>query len=432
MELAFILLCGLLTGMLIGLFPVFPIYTSAFILYFTAYIWSPEYMVLFWATACIGSQFFGSISAITLGIPGEASSLIYIDKVRSLSSTERNQLLWLTSRGSLIGGIISLLLVGVLYHVYNKYGLTFLATVNVKVFLLWSIVIMMLVLSERKIPALLLAVVGLIASPRNNYSLPVDWFQLSQWFQNSTFFMMIVGLLILPDFFDKHRFDHLSDKNYTASPTKMPWWIVIKNSIIGCVVGLIPGPAAETAASAAYMLADKKNTTEQIVAAETANNPGVVMMLLPLFLLGLPFTASSLIVSNIMDGRMVNLVELGQSASSIIPGCTVFDSIIIMSLVTTVFFYIFSTRFINFYSAVVKQLHSKLKIILLAIVIVMIGLDAYIQEITIANHLIHLVFFASVGLALKYMKVNPIPFIFVYLLGDQIIWATTQFLIIHF
>jgi len=432
MELVFILLCGLLTGMLIGLFPVFPIYTSAFILYFTAYIWSPEYMVLFWATACIGSQFFGSISAITLGIPGEASSLIYIDKVKSLSGIERNQLLWLTSRGSLIGGIISLLLVSVLYHVYNKYGLTFLATVNVKVFLLWSIVIMMLVLSERKIPALLLAVVGLIASPRNNYSLPVDWFQLSQWFQNSTFFMMIVGLLILPDFFNKHRFDHLIDKNYAASPTKMPWWIVIKNSIIGCIVGLIPGPAAETAASVAYMLADKKNTTEQIVAAETANNPGVVMMLLPLFLLGLPFTASSLIVSNIMDGRMVNLVELGQSASSIIPGCTVFDSIIIMSLVTTIFFYIFSTRFINFYSAVVQQLHSKLKIILLAIVIVMIGLDAYIQEITIANHLIHLIFFASIGVALKYMKVNPIPFIFVYLLGDQIIWATTQFLIIHF
>jgi putative tricarboxylic transport membrane protein len=389
-------------------------------------------MLLFWATACIGSQFFGSISAITLGIPGEASSLIYIDKVRSLSSMERNQLLWLTSRGSLIGGIISLLLVGCLYHVYNNYGLTFLATVNVKVFLLWAIVIMMLVMSERKIPALLLAVVGLIASPRNNYSLPVDWFQISQWFQNSTFFMMIVGLLILPDFFDRHRFDHLDNTNYAVSPTKMPWWVVIKNSIIGCVVGLIPGPAAETAASTAYLLADKNNTTERIVAAETANNPGVVMMLLPLFLLGLPFTASSLIVSNIMDGRMVNLVELGQSASSIISGFSVFDSIILMSLVTTIFFYIFSIRFINFYSLLVKQLHSKLKIILAVIILVMIGLDAYIQEITIVNHLIHLGFFVLVGLALKYMKVNPIPFIFVYLLGDQIVWATTQFLIIHF
>lgn len=432
MELLILLALGLLTGILIGLFPVFPLYAGAFVLYLTSGIWTPEQMLLFWIVASIGSQFFASVSAITLGIPGDASSLVYINDIKKLTLLERNQLLWLTSRGSLVSGIISLLVVWILYYVYTTSGQTFLFSIEAKLLLLYSVIFFFIVTSQQKILTLLLSVFGVLISPQNNYSLPIEWFHLSTVFQNTTFFMLILALMMIPDL-STYRSIAINNKDhYSTVPSSMPWWLVLKNSILGCLIGLIPGPAAEVAASAAYSTTRTKDSSLKIVAAETANNPGVVMMILPLLLLGLPFTASSLIVSNIMDSKMVVLPDLARSASTIITGLSVFDVMIVLALITTAIYYAMSIRFINAYTQLVKLTHDKFKWIMVALVLGMIGADMYIQEISWMVYSALLIFYATMGIFLKYFRVSPIPMIFVYLLGDQLIWATSQFFAIYF
>ena len=156
------------------------------------------------------------------------------------------------------------------------------------------------------------------------------------------------------------------------------------------------------------------------------------MMLLPFLLLGLPFTPSSIIVSNIMDVQVVNVIELAKNPSTLINNLTVFDSLILLSLVTVVFYYILSLRFINFYTALVKLSHSKLKILLIAVIGLMIYLDISIQEISIINYFSLMVMYLCLGFVMKRFKINPMPFIFVYLLVDVIIWTTIQFFLIHF
>jgi putative tricarboxylic transport membrane protein len=432
MELLILLTAGLVTGILIGLFPVFPVYAGAFILYLTSGLWTPEQMLLFWIVASIGSQFFASVSAITLGIPGDASSLVYIKDVKKLSLLERNQLLWLTSRGSLISGIISLVLVWVLYYVYTATGQTFLFSIEAKLLLLYSVIFFFIVTSQQKILTLLLSIFGVLISPQNNYSLPSEWFHFSTLFQNTTFFMLILALMMIPDMLN-YRTLQIDNKNqYSTIPSQMPWWLILKNSILGCLVGLIPGPAAEVAASAAYSSTRTKNTSLKIVAAETANNPGVVMMILPLLLLGLPFTSSSLIVSNIMDSKMVALPELARSASTIVTGFTVFDVMIIMAVMTTVIYYALSIQFINVYTRLVSSAYDKFKWAMIVLVLGMVGADIYIQEISWLAYATLLIFYIAVGQVLRHFRVSPVPMIFVYLLGDQLIWATGQFLAIHF
>lgn len=431
-ELALILTLGIITGIAIGLFPVFPIYFGAFILYLVSSLWTPEMMLLFWITASIGSQFFGSVSAITLGIPGDASSLIYIDKIKQLSLTQRNQLLWSTARGSLVGGVMSLALVWILYNVYTAFGFSFLATIEIKFILLLSVVFFTLALSSNKPVALVLAILGLLISPQNNYTLPQEWYTFSIWFQHSTFFMLVLGLMVVPDLV-KYQVQQLSKiDNFQSTPGCMPWWLILKNSLLGCVVGLVPGPAAETASATAYSVNHRRPINERIIAAESANNPGVIMMLLPLFLMGLPFTASSLVISNIMDSRMIELPELARSSSSFISSLSVFDSVIVFGLIVTGFYYFFSTRFIDFYARVVHLLQTRMKIVLLIVSIVMMILDAHIQEITMMTYLGLMFIFLALGMLLKYFRISPIPMIFVYLLGDQIIWASTQFYNIYF
>jgi putative tricarboxylic transport membrane protein len=432
MELAIILSSGILTGILIGLFPVFPIYLGAFLLYITATIWTPEQMLLFWAISSIGSQFFCSVSTITLGIPGDASSLIYVNDVKKLSLSERNRLLWQTSRGSLVSAFTALCLVWLLYNSYSQLGLKFLGKVEIKFILLYTVILFLIFTSKNKIITTLIAAFAILIAPQNNYALPIGWYTTSIFLQHTTFFMLVLAMVVIPDVVSYDtKFISNNKEKFNPEKTKLPWWLVIKNTIIGCTVSLVPGPAAEISAAIAYYTT-KSNTNDKIIAAETANNPGVIMMLLPFFLLGLPFTPSSIIVSNIMDIKVVNVIELAKSSSSVISGISVLDSIILLALMTVVFYYILSIRFINFYTNIVKLAHSRLKIILLIIVIAMIYLDVSIQEISWISYLLLLFGYMVIGFIMKKFHINPMPFIFVYLLGDIIIWTTMQVFLIHF
>lgn len=432
MELAIILSSGILTGILIGLFPVFPIYLGAFLLYITATIWSPEQMLLFWAVSSIGSQFFCSVSTITLGIPGDASSLIYVNDVKKLSLSERNRLLWQTSRGSLISAFSALCLVWILYNTYTKFGLRFLGGVEIKFILLYTVIIFLIFTSNKKIITTLIALLAIFIAPQNNYALPISWYSASIFLQHTTFFMLVLAMVVIPDVVSYDTSFIKNDKEkFEPKKTKLPWWLVMKNTIVGCTVSLVPGPSAEIAAATAYHTT-RSNTNDKIIAAETANNPGVIMMLLPFFLLGLPFTPSSIIVSNIMDIKVVNVIELAKSSSSIMSGISVMDSIIILALITVIFYYILSLRFINFYTSIVRLAHGHLKIILLMLVIGMIYLDISIQEISWISYMSLLLGYTVIGFVMKRYSINPMPFIFVYLLGDVIIWTTMQVYLIHF
>lgn len=432
MDILYILISGILTGILIGLFPVFPIYLGAFLLYITSTIWSPEQMLLFWAVSSIGSQFFCSVSTITLGIPGDASSLIYVNDIKNLKLSERNRLLWQTSRGSLISAFVALCLVWTLYNMYTGLGLRFLGGVEVRMLLLYTVVFFLIFTSERKLLTTMVASIAVLIAPQNNYALPIDWYSISILLQHTTFFMLILAMVVIPDIISYDtKFISNDKEKFNPERTKLPWWLVVKNTILGCGVSLVPGPSAELSAATAYYTT-KGGKSEKIVAAETANNPGVIMMLLPFFLLGLPFTPSSIIVSNIMDIQVINVIELAKSPSTLIQTFSVFDSLILLGLVTVIFYYILSLKFINFYTNLVKLAHSKLKILLVAVVILMIYLDISIQEISVLNYFSLLSMYLLIGFTMKRYHVNPMPFIFVYLLGDVMIWTTMQFFLIHF
>jgi len=432
MDLILIIATGVLTGIIIGLFPVFPIYFGAFILYLLSDYMNPEYMLLFWAITIIGSQFFTSISSITMGIPGDASSLIYIRDIKDMSSKCKNQLLYQTSRGSLVGGTMGLFAIWGLFHFYNATNQTFLSSIELKMFLLYSVILFYVLSSERKFFTAVIAFFGLLIAPANNYSLPQYWYQFSLTFQNVTFFMLVLTLLIIPDLLKQNITTYKIKNQFSAETTPMPWWLVIKSSAIGCIVGLVPGPSAELSASIAYSVNNKLPTDKKIIAAESANNSGAVMMILPLMLLGLPFTASSLIISNIMDSKLIDLPELTQSSSSIISGISVFDGLIVFCLVATVLYYFLSTHFINFYTNSVQLLQGRFYILLVILLIVMTSIDIYVQQTSILIYLCLTFVLLLVGLILKYFKINPTPLIFVYLLGDQLIWTTIQYASIHF
>lgn len=426
-------LLGLLTGMALGLFSVFPIYFAGFLVYAFHDLWTPELMLVFWSTAAIGSQFFGSVSTITLGIPGEASSLVYIRDVQRMSLDERNRLLYQTAKGSLFAGSVALLVVWSAWHWLGAYSHV-MASLNFTLAIFLVVVALFAATDRRPVIAILLLLAGIMLGPNNNYALPEYWYKVQQVFEHTSFFLLIAGLMIIPDLvFDRLLPGEGRGQHYQASHTDdRTWWTIIKSTVIGVFTGLVPGPSAETAAGAAYHAHRRKGVFQQVVAAETANNPGAVMMLLPFFVMGLPITASALIMSNVMDIKNVDIVELSRSASQFVPSLSVFDLVIAGSLLATLFYFLLSTRFIDFYVGLVRHLYSRSRWLLFAIIAAMIVADMSFNETTAWVYVSLLATFTAIGLALKYFRANPILMIFGIMFGDKIVWTVLQFYSIHF
>jgi len=433
LELVMVGLLGLVVGIALGLFSVFPIYFAGFVVYALHPVWTPELLLVFWATAAIGSQFFGSVSTITLGIPGEASALVYINSLKGMSLTERNYLLYHTAKGSLFAGMVALGVVWLAYHWLSDYS-NMLASVNF-VLGMFAIVIALFAFTDRRpIIALMLLALGTFLGPVNNFALPPWWYQVQIFFENASFFMLIASMMLIPDLvMDRVKLEHITREHFEARRDKTAsWWTITKSTVIGLFSGLVPGPAAETASALAYHAHKKKGRFQQIVGAETANNPGVVMMLLPFFTMGVPITASALIISTVLDVKNVDVVEFVGQASTFVPQLNVFDVVVMVAGIATVFYFLLSTRFIDTYVSVVRFLYSKSSYLLFIIVGTMVVIDMSVNETPTWLYITLLLFFTAFGFWLKYSRINPILFIFGTMFGDKLIWTTMQFVAINF
>ena len=433
LELVFVGLLGLLVGIALGLFSVFPIYFAGFVVYALHPVWSPELLLVFWATAAIGSQFFGSVSTITLGIPGEASALVWINDLKGMSLRERNHLLYHTARGSLVAGMIALGVVWIAYHWISAYSY-FLSSVNFVLAMFTLVIALFAFTDKRPLIAIGLLCLGTFLGPVNNFALPPWWYHVQLWFGNTSFFMLIASMMLIPDLvMDRHNFSHIKTDHFEpADNEERTWWTISKSTVIGLFSGLVPGPSAETASALAYHAHKKKGRFHQIVAAETANNPGVVMMLLPFFTMGLPITASALIISTVLDVKNIDIVDFAASSSMVFTSISVFDVVIFVATIATIFYYLLSTRFIDIYVKVVKFLYSKSSYLLFIIVGTMVLVDMNINETPVWLYTILLLFFTAFGIWLKYKCINPILFIFGTMFGDKLIWTLMQFTSINF
>ena len=108
LELFLIISIGIISGAIIGLLPGLPAYIVPLILFPFVSQLGIDQILAFWLTTHIGSQYFGSVAAILLKIPGEASSLVYVRDLDRLTITQRLDLIRQTAWGSTIGTLTAL------------------------------------------------------------------------------------------------------------------------------------------------------------------------------------------------------------------------------------------------------------------------------------------------------------------------------------
>lgn len=422
LEILVIVGIGILVGIFTGLLPALPVYTGPFLLYQFHNNLGLESLLLFWLAVYAGSQFFGSIACITTGVPGEESSLVYIKDIESYTLFERNNLLYSTAFGSWVAGSISIVCMWLFINAGSLLDINWLFSIRVQTILFTLILLSFIIVSNNKIISLILVLFGVIISPQNNYALPNIWYSVQWFFQGYTFYMLILGIMIIPTLFD-YKISVETKNTHKAVREPINWKVLLKSSFIGIFAGLIPGPSASVGSILAY----RSETVNKlkIIAAETANNSAVMASTIPFFLLALPINQNTIIMNGIMDlkGDLITEVLHNQS---IISSLSVIDFICVSLFIIMALYYLLSTSLIDFYVKLIVLLHKKIKLILICILTGLIYLDLQTAEITVLNYFILLGIFTFIGFLIKSCKVSPVPLLFAVLLGNKVIWNFIQ------
>lgn len=425
------IVAGLAVGILGGLLPALPVYIGPFVLYTFHQGMSVTEMLVFWLTAFIGGQYFGSVATITTNIPGEESALVYINDLRDFTLQEKNHLLYDTALSSTIATAMAVVFMWLIISFMELGQLPFLYSVVFQGAIYGLLLLSFMFIGGKKWWIVLLTVLfGLSIAPKANYALPNFWYDWTWMFEGYTFYLIILGTLIIPNIF-AHTADVNVDVHYKPSKHKnFGWWKTVKSSLIGFVAGLIPGPSAEAGAVAAYRTAGK-DTKDKIIAAEAANNSAIIASVIPFFLMAVPVNNNSILMSGIMDMHGLTMSEAIVGPSSFF-GLSVINVVTIILFFVIGLYYLLSTRLIDWYVKLMVLLHGRIKVLLLTIVSVLIYVDLITAEITTLHYFILLAFFTALGFGLKKLGVSAIPMMFSILLGDRLVWALIQVTKIYF
>lgn len=425
LTLFLVILGAVVTGILTGLLPALPVYIGPFILYYFNTNLPLEYLLIFWLIVVSGSQFFGSVATITTRIPGEDSALVYLGDLKKLSLVEKQNLLYKTAQGSLLAGIASTIFLYMLLQYVNLNSMPYLASVKFQIVVYTLTLVSFLFVNSKFIWTVCLLAFGILISPQSNYTLHPLWFEFTKLFSGFSFFMVLLGILIIPEIYNQHKvpIENVHEK-YVAAPSKFDFVNGIRAAIIGMIAGLIPGPSATTAAVAAYKTAGS-NPKNKIFAAETANNGSVITCALPLLAFALPINQNTIMMSNLADIRSIFLPSAIFN-NSFISGFTVLDITVISLMFALIVYYFLSTHLIDWYVGLVLTLHSRMKFFLLGVVSLLIAADMYTAETTTLQYFSLLGIFTVLGLLLKKKNISPIPFLFAIILGDKLIWLYVQ------
>ena len=322
---------GCVLGTLIGVLPgLGPIATIAMLLPAT-YALPPIAALIMLAGIYYGAQYGGSTTAILINIPGESSSVVTaIDGYQMARNGRAGVALFTAGMGSFFAGCVATLVLAAfaapLSELAFKFGpaeyfsLMVLGLIGAVVLASGSLIkaIAMIVLG------LLLGLIGTdVNSGTARYSFDVP--QLTDGLGFVTVAMGLFGFAeIMLNLEQKEKRETFLKKVTNLWPSKADFKRMIapilRGTLLGSVLGILPGGGAALASFGAYSLEKKvskysaefgKGAIEGVAAPESANNAAAQTSFIPLLTLGIPPNAvmalmvGAMTIHNIQPGPQV-------------------------------------------------------------------------------------------------------------------------------
>ncbi len=304
-----LLIVGIILGIIIGILPgLGPPIAIALALPFTFYMETVPSMILLlgiYSAAIYG----GSISAIAVGIPGTGAAIATVQDGHKMFKDGRGgEALGFSLTGSIIGGLFSVVCLVVisplLASLAVKFGPREYLAISV-----FGLIVVVRVAGKSLSKGLLMGTLGIFLTTWG-----LDELNGTERFTFGTYHLyeglplvpFLVGLFAVSEvLIGSERALQRTNFNMDSLKVKLPSLktlsglkdVILRSSIIGTIIGIIPGEGAAVGAFFAYSEAKRRSKTpeaygtgiaEGIVAPETANNATVGGALVPTLTLGVP------------------------------------------------------------------------------------------------------------------------------------------------
>ncbi len=322
---------GVLVGTLVGVLPgIGPAGAMALLLPAT-FKFSPTATLILLAGIYYGVQYGGSTTSILVNIPGEASSVITcLDGYQMARQGRAGPALGIAACGSFIAGTIAnvgLMLVALpLAHAALSFG-----PPEYFALMCTGLLIVTYLAQGSILKAIMMALMGLILGSIGLdviTGLPRFTFGINELADGVGIIPLVMGLFgiseILENLEGSLEREIFKTRVKNLMPSLKDWmeakWAIVRGSLIGFLLGILPGGGAVIATFVSYAVEKKvakhperfgKGAIEGVAGPESANNAAAGGSLIPLLSLGIPpnpimaIFFSALIIHGIQPGPLL-------------------------------------------------------------------------------------------------------------------------------
>jgi putative tricarboxylic transport membrane protein len=432
---------GALIGTAVGVLPgLGPAATIALLLPLTYVISSPVTAIIMMAGIFYGSMYGGSTTSILLNLPGEAASVVTcIDGYQMAKKGRAGAALAISAIGSFIAGTVSVIGITFFAPPLAEFALHFGPP---EYFALTSLGLMLAVFLSggSLVKGLIVIFVGLLFAMvgldtiSGKIRFTFGSIGLQGGFDFVTLAMGVFGLgEILYNLETTMKTELVTSKLGKVFLTRQDWadskWAILRGSLIGFFIGIIPGGGAVIASLTSYAVEKKysrkgeefgQGAIEGVAGPESANNAASSSSFIPLLTLGIPGNAS---IAMIFAALMIQGITPGPFLVSEHPD--VFWGVIASMYLGNVMLLILNLPLVGIWVQMLRIPYG----ILAPLIILFTTIGVYSIQNQIFD-VYSMLFFGFIGYGMRKLKFDPAPLPLAFVLGPMVERSLRQSLLI--
>ena len=328
-----LVMVGCFVGTLIGALPGLGPINGVAILLPIAYGlgFPPESALILLAGIYYGAEYGGRISSILLNVPGDAGAVMTtLDGNPMARAGLAGRALSLSAVASFIGGTFAVILMSLFAPALASFAVTF-GPADYVALMVFAFASLASLVGKSTVKTLLGATIGLMLATIGidaNTGVPRYTFGLPDILAGIDFLIVVVGLFGMAELLT--LVEHQARGTLKSLPVDKSFvrmadlaatkWTILRSSIIGFFIGILPGTGASVASAVAYgtekRISDKEGTfgtgdIRGLAAPEAANNAAAGGSMVPMLTLGIPGSGTTaillgaLLMFNIQPGPMM-------------------------------------------------------------------------------------------------------------------------------
>ena len=430
---------GVLIGTLVGVLPGLGPLAAMSLLLPATFHTTPVASIIMLSGIYYGAMYGGSTTAILVNIPGESASVMTcLDGYQMARQGKAGRALGISAFGSFIAGTLAIIGLVLIAPPMVDFALRFGPPEYFSLMVL-GLTILTFLTSASMIRALMMATFGLIlgtvgldtisGTPRFTFNIP-------EFLDGVGLVPVVMGLFGLSEVFENigltEKREVFTSKVKGLLPTLQDWarsiGAILRGSVIGFFLGILPGGGSVISSFAAYAIEKKiskhkdefgKGAIEGVAAPESANNAGAQAAFIPLLTIGIP---SNVVMAMLLGALIIHGVTPGPLLLTQHPD--LFWGVIASMYVGNIMLLVLNLPLIGVWVQLLKVPYA----ILFPLIILFCLLGSYSINNSTMDIAVMLVF-GVVGYIMRKLSLEGAPMVLAFVLGPMLETALRQSLI---